>query len=103
MIHISTDYVFSEKSGEVPDDEFPVNEYGLHKLLGEKMIESIFGACSPNFMILRTSWLYGNSLMSFPMKFLKNCINTSQTTDSSDSIVKNVEVVDDCFGRPTSV
>ena len=103
MIHISTDYVFSEKSGDVPDDEFPVNEYGLHKLLGEKMIESIFGACSPNVMILRTSWLYGNSLISFPMKFLKNCINTSQSSDSSDSIVKNVEVVDDCFGRPTSV
>ena len=100
LIHISTDYVFSEKSGDIPDDEFPVNEYGVHKLLGEKMIESIFGACSPNFMILRTSWLYGNSLMSFPMKFLKKCINILQTPDS---IVKSVEVVDDCFGRPTSV
>ena len=44
FIHISTDYVFSENSttkiatGINKIDEFPVNMYGLHKLLGEKMV-----------------------------------------------------------------
>ena len=43
-------------------------------------------------MILRTSWLYGNSEASFPVKFLKSCLEK-----------REVHVVNDCFGRPTSV
>lgn len=98
LIHISTDYVFSENSmveivpGVSKIDEFPVNLYGLHKLLGEKMIEIAFSKKPKNYMILRTSWLYGNSEASFPVKFLKSCLGK-----------KEVHVVDDCFGRPTSV
>lgn len=94
MIHISTDYVFSEMSPIFGSKvyEFPVNTYGLHKLLGEKMVESAFARSPKNFLILRTSWLYGNSESSFPVKFLKNCFAKDE-----------VEVVDDCFGRPTSV
>jgi len=90
--------VFSENSTTkiAPDiskiDEFPVNMYGLHKLLGEKMIEIAFSKKPKNYMILRTSWLYGNSEASFPVKFLKSCLEK-----------REVRVVDDCFGRPTSV
>lgn len=98
LVHISTDYVFSEfsKTSIAPGInkivEFPVNMYGLHKLLGEKMIEIAFAKKPKDYMILRTSWLYGNSEASFPMKFLKSCLEK-----------KEVHVVDDCFGRPTSV
>lgn len=98
LVHISTDYVFSEFSetsiapGINKIVEFPVNIYGLHKLLGEKMIEIAFAKKPKDYMILRTSWLYGNSETSFPVKFLKSCIEK-----------KEVHVVDDCFGRPTSV
>lgn len=98
LIHISTDYVFSEKSLSY-GKEFPRNMYGIHKLLGEKMIEAEFGRLSKNFMILRTSWLYGNSLKSFPIKFLKNCMNAKLDEDGK----RRVKVVDDCIGRPTSV
>lgn len=99
LVHISTDYVFSEKSKNDGFEnsklvqEFPVNTYGLHKLLGEKMIELAFAARPQDFMILRTSWLYGNSEASFPVKLLKTCLEKK----------REVKVVDDCFGRPTSV
>ena len=98
LVHISTDYVFSEfsKTSIAPGInrivEFPVNIYGLHKLLGEKMVETAFAKKPKDYMILRTSWLYGNSEASFPVKFLKSCLEK-----------KEVHVVDDCFGRPTSV
>lgn len=95
LIHISTDYVFSELSKS--NEEFPINEYGIHKLLGEKMVECTFGSRSQDFMILRTSWLYGGSSSSFPIKLLKNCIKASRLES------KQVKVVDDCYGRPTSV
>ena len=42
LIHISTDYVFSEHSYDFDADEaieFPVNEYGMQKLMGEKFID----------------------------------------------------------------
>ena len=106
MIHISTDYVFSEKSMPADEidlpikhgiEEFPRNMYGLHKLLGEREVELAFKDHPEDFMILRTSWLYGNSLSSFPVKFLKNCLAAKRSGKME------VEVVDDCFGRPTSV
>lgn len=74
LIHISTDYVFSEKSERsilAVTDPFPVNTYGTHKLLGEKFIEC---EMKPSrYAILRTSWLYGNHRhKSFVHKFLSN-------------------------------
>lgn len=86
LIHISTDYVFSEKSVNAawdqnntpipfkPDSEpFPTNVYGMNKLLGEKFIEEAFGKESKDYAILRVSWLYGaHNNKSFVHKFLKN-------------------------------
>ena len=106
MIHISTDYVFSEKSVPMDEvgspiktgiEEFPRSMYGLHKLLGEREVQLAFKDHPEDFMILRTSWLYGNSESSFPVKFLKNCLAAKKSGKTE------VEVVDDCFGRPTSV
>ena len=90
LIHISTDYVFSEKSPEysaynhfgffIHDQPFPVNNYGMHKLLGEQFIKDTLN--KNNYAILRTSWLYGqHNQKSFVHKFLKNafeCMNRSQ-------------------------
>jgi len=88
LIHVSTDYVFSEKSEAMTrknsaldvmfkeDDEvFPVNTYGKNKLLGEEFIANEFmkKGKDKNFCILRTSWLYGaHNNKSFIHKFLKN-------------------------------
>ena len=90
LIHVSTDYVFSEKSDALmrkfgshdmlfnEDDEvFPVNTYGKNKLLGEQFIESEFLKKDKerDFCILRTSWLYGaHNNKSFIHKFLKNVV-----------------------------
>lgn len=90
LIHISTDYVYSQLStkGRLPfhtdysivdafhennADEFPVNIYGMQKLLGEKFIKEKMK--KKNYAILRTSWLYGNyNQKSFVHKVLKNIV-----------------------------
>lgn len=97
LIHVSTDYVFSEYS---PSDEnnnkieFPINTYGLHKLLGEKEIFAEMKYADPKIspVIIRTSWLYGqHNKKSFIHKFVKNIRNTGTAV-----------CVDDQFSVPTS-
>lgn len=85
LIHISTDYVYSQfsaKGKQLPYEsisafnesnshEFPVNVYGMQKLLGEKYAKESLP--ENDCTILRTSWLYGNhNHKSFVHKFLKN-------------------------------
>lgn len=77
LIHISTDYVFSQHCGNAPfstlADEFPCNVYGEHKLIGELYIQSILEPT--DYCIMRTSWLYGaHNHKSFVHKFMKNVI-----------------------------
>jgi len=70
LIHISTDYVFSEYSRasawgtentpvflSEDSEQFPVNVYGMHKLLVEQFIKEKFRNNIKNYAILRTSWL----------------------------------------------
>lgn len=102
LIHISTDYVFSQLSTTDPlpynstfssidaftefSHEFPVNVYGMQKLIGEKFIKE--GMKKGQYAILRTSWLYGaHNCKSFVHKFLKNFMAKKKEHDaSSDSI-----------------
>ncbi len=60
MVYISTDYVFDGEKGMYREQDvpYPVNYYGLTKLLGETAVESLLGsrAC-----IVRVSGLYGYS------------------------------------------
>ena len=90
LIHISTDYVFSEKSAQDwhwPIEynkynelhafhknnsvEWPVNIYGMQKLIAEHAIQNELP--KKQYAILRTSWLYGmHNNKSFVHKFLKN-------------------------------
>lgn len=91
IIHISTDYVFNG-TGSIPWNETdipvnPLNYYGLTKLKGEKIIETL-----EKFFIVRTQWAYGPNG--------KNFVNTMIDIAKTHSEVK---VVDDQFGSPTCV
>lgn len=110
LIHISTDYVFSENTFGVSvedatptmqimtvGEEFPVNVYGMHKLFGELFIKNEFEVANPRgYAILRTSWLYGNhNHKSFVHKFLRNVKNC---------VLENrpIEVTKNEYSIPTS-
>ena len=89
FIHISTDYVFdgSSHSPVAPlDDLRPINAYGRSKALGERLV-SDSGA---DFVILRTSWLYGRNGKCFPKSIAKKLLSGNV-----------ISVVDDQLGQPT--
>lgn len=90
LVHISTDFVFSgaKKQPYHPFDATdPANYYGLSKLYGEQFIAN--SRC--DYLIARTSWLYGQYGENFVMKMLS-------LSDERDSI----DVVNDQFGAPTN-
>jgi len=88
LIHYSTDYIFegSKKEYKESDHPKPINIYGKSKLLGEKNIMVYL----KDFLIIRTSWLYG--------RHGKNFVNTLLELSSQ---MDTVPVVDDQFGKPT--
>lgn len=58
LIHISTDFVFDGKSNQPyleDDSPDPLGVYGASKLEGEKRVKE----ATDNYIIIRTSWLYG--------------------------------------------
>ncbi len=90
FVHISTDYIFSGEKKEPYhpfDTPNPLNYYGLTKLYGEHYI--INSGC--DYLIVRTSWLYGPEGNNFLTKILR-------ATEEKDEI----EVINDQFGAPTS-
>ena len=96
MVFISSDYVLSEKSLAVDEEriEFPINQYGLQKLLAEKEAQLEFARRPKDLLILRSSWMFGNSTKSFVEKFLANLAKTNGPY---------VEVASDAYGIPTHV
>lgn len=113
LVFISTDYVLSEKSELVVLDymPYPVNAYGTQKLLAEKEVETTYRDWPSGFMILRPSWMYGNSTKSFFEKLLSRIARGCADFDFSRTAIVNEmskneychRVVDDAFGRPTPV
>ncbi|NNF99186.1 MAG: dTDP-4-dehydrorhamnose reductase [Desulfobacteraceae bacterium] len=93
FIHISTDYVFNGKK-PIPeiyiekDPTHPVSVYGETKLSGEQSIQQNLN----NYVILRTSWLYGIN----GGNFLKTILRLSMK--DSNPVIR---VVDDQYGSPT--
>ncbi|MBT5399254.1 dTDP-4-dehydrorhamnose reductase [bacterium] len=91
LIHYSTDYVFDGRS-KVPykedDTPNPINVYGESKLNGELAIQEVMD----KYLILRTSWVYGHK----GKNFLNTMLNLFQER-------KEIRVVDDQIGSPTSV
>jgi len=88
LIHYSTDYVFDGTRSEYTESDKtnPINAYGRSKLLGEQMI----ARHTDNYMIIRTSWLFG--------KHGKNFVDTMLRLSPQ---MEKVKVVNDQLGRPT--
>ena len=103
LICISTDYVFSENSPVFGSrlQEFPINQYGLQKLIGELFAKEAYAKKKNDLSIIRSSWMFGNSTSSFVEKFLTTAFNAYAHTDCDGKV--EVKVVDDAYGKPTSV
>jgi dTDP-4-dehydrorhamnose reductase len=89
FMHISTDYVFdgSSDSPVTPLESLrPINAYGRSKALGENLVAD----SGADFVILRTSWLYGRNGKCFPRSIADKLLNGH-----------GVSVVDDQVGQPT--
>ena len=60
LLHFSTDYVFDGRTTQPYIEDYtprPINVYGISKLSGEYLIESVWN----KFFIVRTSGLYGEA------------------------------------------
>ena len=89
MIYISTDYVFDGTKGEVyheDDQPNPINIYGDSKLRGEKEIQETLS----DYLIIRTSWLYGPK----GKNFVDTILRIAQEK-------KELKIVNDQVGSPT--
>ncbi len=89
LIHISTDYVFDGTSTTpyLEDDPTnPINVYGESKLKGEEEIKKK----SENYLIIRTSWLFGQGGSNFIKTIIKLGIEQN-----------SIQVVNDQRGCPT--
>jgi len=67
FVHYSTDYVFDGKKEGLyieNDRPNPINKYGLTKYIGEEIIPKILD----NYLIFRTSWVYGEGKQNFLYK-----------------------------------
>jgi len=89
LVHVSTDYVF-DGEGKRPykedDPRAPINAYGMSKAEGEDRVM----AEGRDFIIVRTSWLFGPNGKNF----------VSTILDLSRK-VQELRVVDDQRGSPT--
>lgn len=90
LVHVSTDYVF-DGEGNVPyketDKTNPLGFYGVTKHKGEIFIEEIL---KDNYLIVRTSWLYGPQ----GNNFVKTIIRLASEREE-------LNIVGDQFGSPT--
>ncbi len=89
LVHYSTDYVFDGTKGEPyteEDEPNPLNVYGQTKLAGDRAIEAI--GC--DYLILRTSWVYGVRGENFFLTMLQLAREKEE-----------ISVVDDQVGCPT--
>jgi dTDP-4-dehydrorhamnose reductase len=90
LVHYSTDYVFDgSKQGAYveTDTPNPINVYGRTKLAGDEAIQSVGG----NYLILRTSWVYGARGNNFLLTILRLAKDRSE-----------LQIVNDQIGAPTS-
>jgi len=85
FVHYSTDYVFDGKKGGLYTEEDaagPLNVYGLSKYEGEAALRAIV----TDYLVFRTSWVYGEGKQNFLYKF-------SQWAQKSGEIKVSVDEV----------
>jgi dTDP-4-dehydrorhamnose reductase len=90
LVHYSTDYVFDgSKPGAYveTDAPHPLNVYGRTKLAGDEAIQAVGG----DYLILRTSWVYGARGNNFLLTMLRLAKERAE-----------LRIVDDQTGAPTS-
>jgi len=93
MVHISSDYVFDGQK-LVPQPYFeddmpnPLSAYGKSKMESETAVREN----SPNYIIVRTAWLYGINGENFVRSIVAKAIQRKSEV---------LKVVDDQFGSPT--
>ena len=93
MIHISSDYVYSGQKG-IPQPYFeddpvdPISAYGRSKVESEVAIKEN----SPNYIIIRTGWLYGIKGNNFITIILASALKRPS---------KILKVIDPQVGSPT--
>lgn len=89
LIHYSTDYVFDgTKLSPYSEEDIPnpVSVYGRTKLAGERAIQAVDG----QYLILRTSWVYGLRGRNFLLT-MRRLLQERQ----------EISVVSDQYGAPT--
>jgi dTDP-4-dehydrorhamnose reductase len=90
LVHYSTDYVF-DGTKQDPYVETnapnPINVYGKTKLAGDEAIQAVGG----DYLILRTSWVYGARGSNFLLTMLRLAQERAE-----------LQIVDDQIGAPTS-
>lgn len=90
LVHYSTDFVFDGKA-DSPYAETaatnPASVYGSSKLAGERAIAE---SGLDDFLIIRTSWLFGPGKMNFVQRILELCADRPE-----------LNVVHDQVGSPT--
>ncbi len=93
LVHISSDYVFDGKKA-LPQPYFeddpprPLSVYGRYKVESEVAVRDN----SPNYIILRTGWLYGLRRKNFVKSIILQVL---------DKHTKKLQVVNDQYGSPT--
>ena len=89
LLQLSTDYVFDGMKGKPygeDDAPNPRSVYGKSKLAGEEAVKTILR----DFLIIRTSWLFGRNGKNFVDTILRASRNRGK-----------LEVVGDQYGSPT--
>jgi dTDP-4-dehydrorhamnose reductase len=93
LIHISSDYVFNGKK-VLPQPYFEDDALDPLSAYGKSKVDSEIGVRenAPNYIILRTGWLFGRYGKNFIHSILLNTLGKKR---------KKLKVVNDQFGSPT--